>query len=74
MCQTAINLITNALSGVNNAEALLKIKPVVGLFIQTMDVSWPSQLERTVSDKNLELGILGLHDEQPPADSVQQIR
>jgi len=38
MCQTAINLISGALSQVTNAEALLKIKPVVGLFIQTMDV------------------------------------
>lgn len=41
MCQAAINLVTNALSEVTNAEALLKIKPVVGLFIQTMDVSGP---------------------------------
>ena len=38
MCQTAINLTTNALPAVTNAEALLKIKPVVGLFIQTMEV------------------------------------
>jgi len=38
MCQTAITLTTNALPAVTNAEALLKIKPIVGLFIQTMEV------------------------------------
>jgi hypothetical protein len=37
MCHTAINLISNALNDVDNAEMLLKIKGVVALFIQTMD-------------------------------------
>lgn len=39
MCQTAIALISNALHEVENAEVLLKIKGVIALFIQTMDVS-----------------------------------
>ena len=39
MCHTAINLISKALNTVDNAEILLKIKGVVALFIQTMDVS-----------------------------------
>ena len=39
MCQSAINLISKALHDVNNAEVLLKIKGVIALFIQTMDVS-----------------------------------
>ena len=39
MCQTAIMLITKALHEVTNAELLLKIKGVVALFIQTMEVS-----------------------------------
>ena len=39
MCHTAINLISKALDTVDNAEVLLKIKGVVALFIQTMDVS-----------------------------------
>lgn len=39
MCQAAIALISNALHEVENAEVLLKIKGVVALFIQTMDVS-----------------------------------
>jgi len=50
MCQTAINLTTNALPAVTNAEALLKIKPVVGLFIQTMGVGI---LLSIFCDKNL---------------------
>lgn len=39
MCQRAISLISHALHEVANAEALLKIKGVIALFIQTMDVS-----------------------------------
>ena len=39
MCHTAISLISKALDTVDNAEVLLKIKGVVALFIQTMDVS-----------------------------------
>ena len=38
MCQTAIFLITKALHEVNNAEMLRKIKGVIALFIQTMEV------------------------------------
>jgi len=38
MCNTAINLISKALDVVDNAEVLLKIKGVIALFIQTMDV------------------------------------
>lgn len=39
MCNTAINLISKALDKVDNAEELLKIKGVIALFIQTMNVS-----------------------------------
>lgn len=39
MCHSAINIISRALDSVDNAEVLLKIKGVVALFIQTMDVS-----------------------------------
>jgi len=39
MCQSAIMLISKALHEVTNAEALLKIKGHIALFIQTMDVS-----------------------------------
>lgn len=38
MCQTAISLIAKALPEVSNAEIVLKIKGVIALFIQTMDV------------------------------------
>lgn len=36
LCQTAISLMAKALSAVDNAEHLLKIKNLVSLFIQTM--------------------------------------
>lgn len=39
MCHAAINLISKALVDVDNAETLLKIKGIIALFIQTMDVS-----------------------------------
>ncbi|KAK5680946.1 Rab GTPase-binding exocyst subunit S15 [Elasticomyces elasticus] len=39
MCQSAIALISSALPKVTNDDALLKIKGVIALFIQTMD-SW----------------------------------
>ena len=39
MCQTAITLISKALYEVDNAELLLKIKGIIALFIQTVDVS-----------------------------------
>lgn len=42
MCQTAIALVSNALSEVTNAELLLKIKGIVALFIQTMTVRDPT--------------------------------
>jgi hypothetical protein len=45
MCQTAITLISRALDDVDNAEVLLKIKGVIALFIQTMNVGkLPTQL------------------------------
>lgn len=43
MCHTSINLISKALNDVDNAEVLLKIKGVIALFIQTMDVSHNSR-------------------------------
>lgn len=39
MCHTAAGLITAALPEVDNAESLLKIKNLVALFMQAMDVS-----------------------------------
>jgi exocyst complex component 6 len=38
MCQTSISLVSSALNAVDNAEDLLRIKGVIALFIQTMDV------------------------------------
>ncbi|THC91104.1 hypothetical protein EYZ11_009434 [Aspergillus tanneri] len=39
LCQTAVGLISNALSEVDNAESLLRIKNLIALFMQTMNVS-----------------------------------
>lgn len=41
MCHTAITLTSQALNEVSNAEILLKIKGVIALFIQTMEVLFP---------------------------------
>jgi hypothetical protein len=46
MCNSAIGLISKALDTVDNAEILLKIKGVIALFIQTMDVSTHGPLVR----------------------------
>lgn len=39
MCQTAISIISKALDDVDNADLIVKIKGVVALFIQTMEVT-----------------------------------
>jgi hypothetical protein len=54
MCNSAISLISKALDTVDNAEVLLKIKGVIALFIQTMDVSTQSLwLDSTNFDKRV---------------------
>jgi len=53
MCQSAIMLITKALPEVTNAEALLKIKGHIALFIQTMDVSTRSPLVTSTQSSKL---------------------
>lgn len=53
MCQSAIMLITKALPEVTNAEALLKIKGHIALFIQTMDVSTRSTLVTSTQSSKL---------------------
>ncbi|PUU83721.1 exocyst complex subunit Sec15-like-domain-containing protein [Tuber borchii] len=44
MCKKAINIITPALDNITQADALLRIKNVLALFIQTMD-SWDYSVE-----------------------------
>jgi hypothetical protein len=39
MCKKAINIISPALENITDADNLLKVKNVLALFIQTMDVS-----------------------------------
>lgn len=71
MCQSAITLITNALPTVDNDERLLKIKGVVALFVQTMDVSNKhlSSLDGT-ADELTGLGLLGDKSGAPPSDPL----
>lgn len=50
MCRAAIALTAKAMNDVDNAEVLLKIKGVIALFIQTMEVGaltppWPWSLK-----------------------------
>ena len=48
MCQTAVTLISKALHEVANAEVLLKIRTIIALFIQTMDViGSPASIKRS---------------------------
>lgn len=42
MCHTAVGLISDALHEVDNAESLLKIKNLIALFMQAMDVCSPT--------------------------------
>lgn len=58
MCQSAVSLTQTALHEVDNAEALLKIKGVVALFIQTMNVRHCSPMEplQVISTDNLSRG------------------
>jgi len=60
LCQTAISLILKALPTVDNAENLQKMKNVVALFIQSMDVSWRGSVSGegwiSANDRCAELG------------------
>lgn len=38
MCQAAVGVIAKALHEVDNAESILKIKNLIALFMQTMNV------------------------------------
>jgi hypothetical protein len=59
MCQAAITLISNALPEVDNAESLLKIKNLIALFMQTMNVRriYGRSYCPTVSDLSTDMGI-----------------
>lgn len=50
MCQTAANLILKALHEVDNAESLLKIKNLIALFMQTMNVRPPFPLDSFIKN------------------------
>ena len=41
MCSVAISLASKALTDVTNAEIILKLKTMIALFIQTMEVWTP---------------------------------
>ena len=72
MCQGSIGLISKALHQIDNAENLLKVKNLVALFIQTMQVRYELGLWQTVllirSLTELELSSDGF--QWVPSDSV----
>ena len=74
MCQSAISLISKALNDVDNAEILLKIKGVIALFIQTMDVSQPFRsCEKTELTCQSGLEIFGHGPGQLPSDALRKV-
>ena len=79
MCQTAISLVSKALDQIDTAETLLKIKGVIALFIQTLDVRFRSiASSRLVCEKNklkyvVGLGLLGINIRQFLTQVVREI-
>ena len=53
MCKKAVSIITPALESITEADALLRIKNVLALFIQTMDVSLDGPSFLDLFGKNL---------------------
>lgn len=52
MCTAAIGITTKALTGIDNAEVLLKIKGFIAMFIQTMEVSmYPCKTDETIKKR-----------------------
>jgi hypothetical protein len=61
MCTAAIKLTTKGLANIDNAEILLKIKSVIALFIQTMEVRFPPlETARYTPGKRLQCSGLGI--------------
>lgn len=73
MCQSAISLIERGLPKVDNDEKLLKIKGVVALFVQTMDVSASQALLQEPADHIIELGILSHKPGKTSSCSVRSL-
>ena len=74
MCQSAIMVISRALHEVDNAELLLKIKGVIALFIQTMDVSksqWTNFSLLNCSE--LVLGLFRQYTGRIPLSSIRKV-
>jgi hypothetical protein len=55
-----MSLISKALDSVDNAEVLLKIKGVIALFIQTMDVREPYCMFLSPANQGKDLGLPGI--------------
>lgn len=71
MCSAIIKLTSNALGEISNAETLLKIKGVIALFIQTMEVC-DNPIFNLCDTINMQLGIrlLGSKFGQLSAEAV----
>lgn len=54
LCQTAVHLISQSLHEVDNAESILKIKNLIALFMQTMNVSIHRLIEVNITTNSLQ--------------------
>lgn len=70
MCSSAIALTSKALTGIDNAETLLKIKGLIALFVQTMEVSIPSHDLGSGLTKTVGLGVFDCCIGQVPATAL----
>jgi hypothetical protein len=55
MCTAAITITAKALTNIDNAEVLLKIKGFIAMFIQTMEVSiYPREIQSKKRERERE--------------------
>ena len=74
MCTAVVNLTAKGLSDVEDAEALIKIKTIIALFIQTMEVCYAPSLRSGMrwafSLYVIGLGVLGDSVGQLPSQTI----
>lgn len=74
MCQSAVTLISKTLHTVDNDEKLLKIKGVLALFIQTMDVSSRGCYTQANADVSAELEFSSGQPRQVTSHNIRELR
>lgn len=74
MCQSAIVMITKALPEVDNAERLLRIKNLIALFMQTMDVGTSCLAREQNTNEVSDAGVCGCLFRHVSVEAIRQIR